>query len=124
MDRLFFFQAEDGIRDSSVTGVQTCALPISSRNLSLCTKPSRLVTGRLYPNYLSSMSISLDGSENSGSKATGPSRWDIGGGSSAAACALSRHSGGAEGRGAHAFRSTPALPQNGWATFYWTLNSK
>src|SRR5207237_6267665 len=24
-----FFQAEDGIRDSSVTGVQTCALPIS-----------------------------------------------------------------------------------------------
>src|SRR5258706_10547823 len=27
----FFFQAEDGIRDWSVTGVQTCALPISSR---------------------------------------------------------------------------------------------
>src|SRR5260370_26043595 len=26
----FFFQAEDGIRDSSVTGVQTCALPIST----------------------------------------------------------------------------------------------
>src|SRR5260370_37265379 len=26
---MFFFQAEDGIRDSSVTGVQTCALPIS-----------------------------------------------------------------------------------------------
>src|SRR5260370_2330469 len=26
----FFFQAEDGIRDSSVTGVQTCALPISA----------------------------------------------------------------------------------------------
>src|SRR5438093_5604023 len=26
---LFFFQAEDGIRDWSVTGVQTCALPIS-----------------------------------------------------------------------------------------------
>ena len=24
----FFFQAEDGIRDSPVTGVQTCALPI------------------------------------------------------------------------------------------------
>src|SRR3989440_6992842 len=28
---LFFFQAEDGIRDLIVTGVQTCALPISSR---------------------------------------------------------------------------------------------
>src|SRR5690606_40961639 len=27
----FFFQAEDGIRDFHVTGVQTCALPISSR---------------------------------------------------------------------------------------------
>src|SRR5215213_10564865 len=26
----FFFQAEDGIRDWSVTGVQTCALPICS----------------------------------------------------------------------------------------------
>src|SRR2546430_4325596 len=29
--RLFFFQAEDGIRDLTVTGVQTCALPISGR---------------------------------------------------------------------------------------------
>src|SRR5207253_5180018 len=27
----FFFQAEDGIRVGHVTGVQTCALPISSR---------------------------------------------------------------------------------------------
>src|SRR5438046_4864953 len=32
----FFFQAEDGIRDWSVTGVQTCALPIS---------PGTLITG-------------------------------------------------------------------------------
>src|SRR5438093_7240991 len=28
----FFFQAEDGIRDWSVTGVQTCALPIFALN--------------------------------------------------------------------------------------------
>src|SRR2546426_5770243 len=28
----FFFQAEDGIRDYKVTGVQTCALPISRHN--------------------------------------------------------------------------------------------
>src|SRR5437016_13698038 len=28
---VFFFQAEDGIRDWSVTGVQTCALPIFRR---------------------------------------------------------------------------------------------
>src|SRR5438128_12701058 len=27
----FFFQAEDGIRDATVTGVQTCALPICER---------------------------------------------------------------------------------------------
>src|SRR5207249_8270390 len=27
----FFFQAEDGIRDRNVTGVQTCALPICCR---------------------------------------------------------------------------------------------
>src|SRR5258707_10187060 len=29
----FFFQAEDGIRDIGVTGVQTCALPICSTNV-------------------------------------------------------------------------------------------
>src|SRR5207247_6141520 len=29
----FFFQAEDGIRDPLVTGVQTCALPISARDV-------------------------------------------------------------------------------------------
>src|SRR2546430_5115881 len=29
---LFFFQAEDGIRDLTVTGVQTCALPIWQRS--------------------------------------------------------------------------------------------
>src|SRR5207244_4560043 len=31
---LFFCQAEDGIRDDLVTGVQTCALPISSQDLN------------------------------------------------------------------------------------------
>jgi len=34
----FFFQAEDGIRDIGVTGVQTCALPIwmdSAHNLNM-----------------------------------------------------------------------------------------
>src|SRR5207245_5372257 len=36
---VFFFQAEDGIRDATVTGVQTCALPISPesyRSLPCC----------------------------------------------------------------------------------------
>src|SRR2546422_3349890 len=43
----FFFQAEDGIRDVAVTGVQTCALPIYPVRIistvgapwSLCTSP-------------------------------------------------------------------------------------
>src|SRR5437762_13308430 len=39
----FFFQAEDGIRDTSVTGVQTCALPISAWT------PVRLSDGATYP---------------------------------------------------------------------------
>ena len=33
----FFFQAEDGIRDGHVTGVQTCALPICSCTISAGT---------------------------------------------------------------------------------------
>src|SRR6266478_9389970 len=31
----FFFQAEDGIRDLTVTGVQTCALPIFGKNVGI-----------------------------------------------------------------------------------------
>src|SRR5437762_5267510 len=34
-DIFFFFQAEDGIRDTSVTGVQTCALPIFNSRAQL-----------------------------------------------------------------------------------------
>src|SRR2546429_1504544 len=34
----FFFQAEDGIRDVAVTGVQTCALPIYLKSLSHFTR--------------------------------------------------------------------------------------
>src|SRR5690606_40987025 len=36
---VFFFHAEDGIRDFHVTGVQTCALPISPRRVA--TSPWR-----------------------------------------------------------------------------------
>src|SRR3989449_5906603 len=38
--RYFFFQAEDGIRDVAVTGVQTCALPISLSIGSLAIDPT------------------------------------------------------------------------------------
>src|SRR5262249_60018165 len=40
--RFFFFQAEDGIRDWSVTGVQTCALPILKfRRINVAFVPGR-----------------------------------------------------------------------------------
>src|SRR3712207_8823741 len=37
---VFCFQAEDGIRDIGVTGVQTCALPISGTATSWCVGAS------------------------------------------------------------------------------------
>src|SRR2546425_422674 len=40
----FFFQAEDGIRDLIVTGVQTCALPILTRAAMTCATTAK--TGR------------------------------------------------------------------------------
>src|SRR5216683_3204797 len=40
----FFFQAEDGIRDLIVTGVQTCALPISFSGMSKLARLKRLNT--------------------------------------------------------------------------------
>src|SRR2546425_8053908 len=43
----FFFQAEDGIRDKLVTGVQTCALPIS--NIDLAALPDKLTERRAEP---------------------------------------------------------------------------
>src|SRR5205823_12345234 len=40
----FFFQAEDGIRDKLVTGVQTCALPISVQRVTPLRVPKMLTT--------------------------------------------------------------------------------
>src|SRR3989454_10865275 len=45
---VFFFQAEDGIRDYKVTGVQTCALPIS---LMAAHLPHLLAHATLRPRY-------------------------------------------------------------------------
>src|SRR6266496_3511798 len=47
----FFFQAEDGIRDLYVTGVQTCALPISvqatrNRRVGLLATQATVTAGR------------------------------------------------------------------------------
>src|SRR5438552_14715829 len=35
-NNIFFFQAEDGIRDDLATGVQTCALPIWNSSIAIC----------------------------------------------------------------------------------------
>src|SRR5207248_5937067 len=43
----FFFQAEDGIRDRTVTGVQTCALPISPVHFHTVRQPVRLLGGHV-----------------------------------------------------------------------------
>src|SRR2546430_8869409 len=49
----FFFQAEDGIRDLTVTGVQTCALPISALKVRELEVPHQLqVRLRLKPALL------------------------------------------------------------------------
>src|SRR5437763_14084970 len=49
----FFFQAEDGIRDTSVTGVQTCALPIFNRGAAYAD-------GRVVFNTLDAHTIAVD----------------------------------------------------------------
>src|SRR5438128_5015735 len=41
----FFFPAEDGIRDATVTGVQTCALPISVARLTGAALPGKPLDG-------------------------------------------------------------------------------
>src|SRR5260370_24784605 len=63
----FFFQAEDGIRDSSVTGVQTCALPISAPDFAKsfigvrkpeCTRRSRVPLSILVSVHVTTVSRS------------------------------------------------------------------
>src|SRR5690606_39785944 len=50
---VFFFQAEDGIRDFHVTGVQTCALPISAEYWLPC--PRQCLNCRLPADWASAM---------------------------------------------------------------------
>src|SRR5260370_7869812 len=60
LHKSFFFQAEDGIRDSSVTGVQTCALPISLGVLEGHVKASVVsVGGELHGNIENAKRVEL-----------------------------------------------------------------
>src|SRR5438094_4424998 len=56
-DRFFFFQAEDGIRDRTVTGVQTCALPISEAARAAAAKQQEENAERLRAAYAEAQSI-------------------------------------------------------------------
>src|SRR5437016_9390209 len=59
----FFFQAEDGIRDWSVTGVQTCALPISSLSLANVTVSTSQDGGKTWSKNVLSATIPGDDRE-------------------------------------------------------------
>src|SRR2546430_8157021 len=53
----FFFQAEDGIRDLTVTGVQTCALPISRVTVAVHLEHAgeRVLVARMTPERLAAV---------------------------------------------------------------------
>src|SRR5207249_8785522 len=56
----FFFQAEDGIRDRNVTGVQTCALPISLKSKILQNEPPK----RFVFEYFGGSKVTVDVSDD------------------------------------------------------------
>src|SRR5207253_6870880 len=64
----FFFQAEDGIRDGHVTGVQTCALPISPAS----SAPSARIPASTSKNDLNS-TASISVSSMTSTRLYGPS---------------------------------------------------
>src|SRR3989449_1970778 len=78
----FFFQAEDGIRDVAVTGVQTCALPISLAEASphsrLCARLEVKAGASLSGNYVLFLAIGY-GDANSELRAACPNRYSSGG---------------------------------------------
>src|SRR5438093_3012696 len=60
---VFFFQAEDGIRDWSVTGVQTCALPISkdkTLQVPWYRAPVGVIDGDAVPGDLQGLVLRVD----------------------------------------------------------------
>src|SRR5258708_14767604 len=74
-----FFQAEDGIRDDLVTGVQTCALPISSRrrHTSEIQSPDHLVCRLLLEIGRTTVSTPVTKSSRSSSSAFKNNTYDI-----------------------------------------------
>src|SRR3989441_7801542 len=66
----FFFQAEDGIRDKLVTGVQTCALPISRLLLNSSVGNSSGLVGRYLMDQVYGPGVTCSVPEGRNGKAT------------------------------------------------------
>src|SRR5699024_6314450 len=58
----FFFQAEDGIRDRNVTGVQTCALPIYTYPLLIAISAALGIVLQVHLRKLDPLSAMVDSS--------------------------------------------------------------
>src|SRR5260370_3289362 len=72
----FFFQAEDGIRDSSVTGVQTCALPICASPRSHAAAPCPIAVKRQMLDWWGPIIHEYySGTEDIGTAAITPQEW-------------------------------------------------
>src|SRR2546430_8588596 len=74
----FFFQAEDGIRDLTVTGVQTCALPISpsARRCETGREPSRTAPAGPWTGTTRSWAARSGGTRPSSAwRGAGPPSW-------------------------------------------------
>src|SRR5438034_10417464 len=71
----FFFQAEDGIRDHCVTGVQTCALPISSEAFPVCA-PRRAAHTRSRAVVSLKSAMRPFHTRHAGCPDEGPEQWD------------------------------------------------
>src|SRR3712207_6862757 len=72
---VFFFQAEDGIRDIGVTGVQTCALPISTSGTTHGLSGMLEVTTDVSPNLELGAGIGYIHRSSGKSKGNGTYSW-------------------------------------------------
>src|SRR5438034_5232618 len=71
----FFFQAEDGIRDHCVTGVQTCALPILDDVVTSYRSFTQCAAIRTVARHLSKVGLCVERNAASGERRTGPTRF-------------------------------------------------
>src|SRR5256885_4067234 len=78
----FFFQAEDGIRDYKVTGVQTCALPICSASESTGSNTWATAVGATRLEHIRCHTVHPSPRAREGAKKSNrsviPLQWEIG----------------------------------------------